>query len=109
MSPYSHKTTAVKLCSYVKFKIIFLSLHLPNHRILLNILECMMLSDIERCGSKFCPPVWFMCMVSFSHFLLIVNSSVNIIIYCFIGDGFRLVIHLGHPSWYMLHVLLHML
>jgi hypothetical protein len=52
----------------------------------------MMLSEIEKCGSRFCPPVWFMCMVSFSHLLLIINSSVNIFIYCFIGDGFRYIL-----------------
>ena len=38
------------------------------------------------------PPAWFLCLTSFMHWLLIVNSSSNFIIYCFMGQQFKQVL-----------------
>ena len=46
---------------------------------------------MQRCGDRFCPPLILMCLVPVSHLFLVINSSVNIIIYCIAGDGFRYV------------------
>lgn len=71
----------------VAIVMVFLLCHLP--RILLNIFEMTFSSKIETCGEKFMPPTWFLCLVSCSNFLVVLNSSINIIIYCVIGEGFR--------------------
>ena len=40
----------------------------------------------------FRPPVWFLCVTSFNHWLLIVNASFNFLIYCSVGTNFKEVI-----------------
>ena len=61
-------------------------------RVTLNIIEMMMASKVNRCGEEFCPPMLLMCAVPFTHLMLVLNSSANIVIYCLLGDGFRYVI-----------------
>ena len=63
--------------------------HFTFFRVGLSLVEIEEASKIERCGDKFCPPMLFMCLVPVSHLFLVINSSVNIVIYCLIGDGFR--------------------
>lgn len=58
-------------------------------RVVLSIMEFTMAAKVERCGDAFCPPMLLMCAVPISHFMLVLNSSVNIIIYCVLGEGFR--------------------
>ena len=60
-------------------------------RVGLSIFECSLTSKMQRCGDRFCPPLILMCLVPVSHLFLVINSSVNIIIYCIAGDGFRYV------------------
>ncbi len=63
---------------------------MSTYRVMLNLHEFFMVSKLMRCGvARFCPPTWFMCAISVSHLLLIVNSSVNILVYCSIGERFR--------------------
>ena len=42
--------------------------------------------------TEFTPPVWFFCMTSFNHWLLIVNASCNFLIYVSVGDKFKTAI-----------------
>ena len=42
--------------------------------------------------AAFRPPVWFLCVTSFNHWLLIVNASFNFLIYCSVGTNFKEVI-----------------
>ena len=35
------------------------------------------------------PPLWFLCLSSFSSWLLILNASLNFLIYCSVGTGFK--------------------
>ena len=46
---------------------------------------------IFRCGEHFTPPSWFLCLASFNNFALIFNASVNFIVYCVVGDKFKMV------------------
>eukprot|EP00093_Oithona_nana_P001636 01636.XXX_5444_4188_1 [CDS] Oithona nana genome sequencing. len=67
--------------------LVFFVCHLP--RVTLNIIEMMMASKVNKCGENFCPPMLLMCAVPFTHLMLVLNSSANIVIYCLLGDGFR--------------------
>ena len=60
-----------------------------DFRVLLNLHEVFMLSAMTACKDRFCPPVWYMICIKLNHLLLVVNSSVNIFIYCVMGDKFR--------------------
>ena len=60
-------------------------------RVTLNIIEMMMASKVNKCGDDFCPPMLLMCAVPFTHLMLVLNSSANIVIYCLLGDGFRYI------------------
>lgn len=62
---------------------VFLFCHTP--RLFLNLYETF-LTSTHRQGY---PPEWFLCVISVSHLLLTINSSVNIIIYCAMGKKFR--------------------
>ena len=42
-----------------------------------------------RCGHYFTPPTWFLCATSLNHFSLVLNASVNFIIYPSLGKKFR--------------------
>ena len=44
---------------------------------------------INRCGKTFTPPTWFLCATSLNHFSLVLNASVNFIIYLSLGRKFR--------------------
>ena len=68
--------------------IIFLLCHLP--RLVINLAEFLMSSSINECPD-FKPPGWVVCLTSFMHWTLIINSSSNFIIYAFMGTLFRKV------------------
>ena len=71
---------------------VFLVCHIP--RVVLNIQELLMLEDLLQClGELFAPPAWFLCLTSFNHLLLGINSSVNFLIYCSLGN--RLFVRLN--------------
>ena len=42
--------------------------------------------------AEFFPPLWFLCITSFNHWLLIVNASCNFFIYCSVGKNFKTTI-----------------
>ena len=68
---------------------IFLICHAP--RIILDIHELMTIKQSEYCNQKgaFSYSAWSVILLSVSHFLLVVNSSVNMIVYCLLGSRFR--------------------
>ena len=81
---------AKKWCFLGFFGHFFISIWLfETFRVVLSIVEFSMAAKVNRCGDAFCPPTLLMCAVPISHFMLVLNSSVNIIIYCFLGEGFR--------------------
>ncbi|CAB4060863.1 unnamed protein product [Lepeophtheirus salmonis] len=64
-------------------------------RLILNFYDFTVVEEIidcERKGVGRFPPPWIVCSVSVSHFLLMVNSSVNFLVYCFAGTKFRTIL-----------------
>ena len=71
------------------FVLVFLVCHFP--RIFLNMHEMYTLSWSMEClkhtSNGF--TMWSLVLVSVSHFLLVVNCSSNILVYCFMSSKFR--------------------
>ncbi|QQP42184.1 Uncharacterized protein FKW44_016769, partial [Caligus rogercresseyi] len=74
---------------FMAFILVFLICHLP--RLLLNIHELLTIADTMECKKRGIYRFSLLSMVSISvsHFLLVVNSSTNIIIYCALSSKFR--------------------
>jgi len=68
--------------------VVFIICHIP--RVILNCAEFFMLDQILNCPDTFTPPNWNLCLASVNHALLIVNASINFIIYTSVGDSFKL-------------------
>ena len=67
--------------------VVFIICHVP--RIILNCTELFMLDTILSCPDTFTPPNWNYCLASVNHALLIINASINFIIYTSVGDNFK--------------------
>ena len=69
--------------------LIFLVCHAP--RIILDINELATIKISEYCESigALEYSFWSILVLNISHFLLVVNSSVNMIVYCLLGSRFR--------------------
>ena len=67
--------------------VVFIICHVP--RIILNCAELFMLDTILSCPDTFIPPNWNLCLASVNHALLIINASINFIIYTSVGDNFK--------------------
>ncbi|XP_023328276.1 probable G-protein coupled receptor 139 [Eurytemora carolleeae] len=66
---------------------IFLICHTP--RILLNLVENLQMEHFYNCQGEMKVPAWFHCLTGLNHLLLILNSSINFLIYCVCGTRFR--------------------
>nr|XP_040563744.1 G-protein coupled receptor daf-37-like [Lepeophtheirus salmonis] len=80
---------------------VFLICHIP--RIVLSLHETVVIHDILQCDQMNAGnymPYWVYILTYISHLLLVVNSSVNSIIYCGLSSRFRkqLLRFLGHYS-----------
>ncbi len=72
--------------------LVFLVCHFP--RILLSIHEMWIMEDILKCskaGRKVFP-LWALIFSMVSHLFLVINSSVNSLIYCILSSRFRLAV-----------------
>ena len=62
-------------------------------RLLLNIHELITIKEAMMCGKQGHPyhpfSVWSMVTISISHFLLVLNSATNILVYCLLSSKFR--------------------
>ena len=60
-------------------------------RLLLNIHELITIKEAMMCGKQGHHPfsVWSMVTISISHFLLVLNSATNILVYCLLSSKFR--------------------
>ena len=86
----SSSTNEVNLATVlICIVIMFLLCHSP--RLIINLAEFIISKSYSDCD-QFRPPAWFLCLTSFMHWLLIVNSSSNFIIYCFMGQKFKQVL-----------------
>ena len=64
-------------------------------RVILNIYDSSVVDKIIECEKKKMgryPPAWILCTISVSHLLLMVNSSVNFLVYCVAGKRFRSIL-----------------
>jgi len=66
---------------------VFLICHVP--RVILTVHEWVLTSDIIRCGRWMMRPTWNLCVTSANHLTLVINASVNFLIYCSIGTKFK--------------------
>ena len=71
------------------FVLVFLLCHSP--RLLLNIHELITIKEAMMCGEQGHHPfsVWSMITTCISHFLLVLNSATNILVYCLLSSKFR--------------------
>ena len=87
-------TADIKLAP-ILFGVVIVFILCNSLRVLLNIYDFTVLDDIIECHKKGVgryPPTWVMCSVSVSHLLLMVNSSVNFLVYCVAGTRFRRIL-----------------
>jgi len=66
---------------------VFLICHIPG--VILNCTEFFLVDEIIECPDHFIPANWNLCLASLNHALLIVNASINFIIYTSVGDSFK--------------------
>ncbi len=79
----------------ILFGVVIVFILCNSLRVLLNIYDFTVVEDIIDCHKKGVgryPPTWVMCSISVSHLLLIVNSSVNFLVYCVAGTRFRRIL-----------------
>ena len=70
--------------------IIFICCNTP--RTIIDIWEFYHLENIVNCNesqSPFFPEKWIECLTHISHFTVILNSSINFLVYCVVGHNFR--------------------
>ena len=74
---------------FMVFVLVFLICHVP--RLLLNIHELMTIKEAMACIKMGERPfsLWSMITICISHFLLVINSSTNILVYCLMSPKFR--------------------
>jgi len=74
---------------FMGFVLVFLVCHTP--RLLLNIHELATIREAMQCeqAGKNGFPLWSLILISVSHLLLVLNSSINILIYCLLSSKFR--------------------
>ena len=67
--------------------VVFLICHIP--RVVLNCTEFFLVDQMIECPDHFMPANWNLCLASVNHALLIINASINFIIYTSVGDSFK--------------------
>ena len=74
---------------FLGFVFVFLICHTP--RLFLNIHELIVMEEAMKCQSLRQEPfsLWSLLLINVSHFLLVLNSSTNILVYCFMSSKFR--------------------
>ena len=79
--------------------IAFFICHLP--RIILSIHEMWTVNITIKCAQRghWSFPIWALIMSQFSHFLLVINSSINCLIYCLLSSRFRKIVAQYAKKW----------
>ena len=79
--------------------IAFFICHLP--RIILSIHEMWTVNITIKCAQRghWSFPIWALIMSQFSHFLLVINSSINCLIYCMLSSRFRKIVAQYAKKW----------
>ena len=72
----------------ILFGVVIVFIFCNSLRVILNIYDFSVVDAIIKCEQKGVgrlPPAWILCSISVSHLLLMVNSSVNFLVYCVAG------------------------
>lgn len=80
----------------VLFGVVIVFILCNTLRVFLNVFDFSQIEaiiDCEKKGVGRMPPAWVMCSVSVSHLLLMINSSVNFLVYCVAGSKFRSILY----------------
>ena len=74
---------------FMGFVFVFLICHMP--RLFLNIHELIVMKGAMECQYHRQEPfsMWSLILINVSHLLLVLNSSTNILVYCFMSSKFR--------------------
>jgi hypothetical protein len=74
---------------FMGFVLVFLVCHFP--RLLLNIHELVTIREALECTDRGQQgfSLWSLVLIHISHFLLVLNSSTNCLIYCLLSSKFR--------------------
>ena len=77
----------------------FFICHLP--RIILSIHEMWIVEITIECArrGKYSFPIWAIIFNKFSHLLLVINSSINCLIYCLLSSKFRKIFLQTAKKW----------
>ena len=76
-----------------------INLEIPFFRLVLNLVEYLYpnISFLDSCGCSQ-GPVWVFVLVKISNLFLVINSSVNFVIYFSIGDVFKKVVERSNST-----------
>jgi hypothetical protein len=88
--PQSHLNSDLNLAP-ILFGVVIVFVSCNFLRVVLNIYDFAVVDSIIDCESKGVgrlPPPWIMCSISVSHLFLMVNSSVNFLVYCVAGTRY---------------------
>lgn len=80
----------------VLFGVVIVFVFCNTLRVFLNMYDFSVVDQIIGCEKKGVgrmPPAWIVCTVSISHMLLMINSSVNFLVYCVAGSKFRTILY----------------
>ena len=80
----------------VLFGVVIVFVFCNTLRVFLNMYDFAVVEEIISCEQKGVgrmPPPWIVCSVSVSHLLLMINSSVNFLVYCVAGSKFRSIFY----------------
>ena len=101
-STTQQQTPALSSCSNndinlapILFGVVIVFVICNSLRVILNIYDFSVVDHIIECESQMMgryPPAWILCTISVSHLLLMVNSSVNFLVYCVAGTRFRSIL-----------------
>ena len=84
---------------FMGFVFVFLICHMP--RLFLNIHELIVMKGAMECQYHHQEPfsMWSLILINVSHLLLVLNSSTNILVYCFMSSKFRKECNKFHHSF----------
>ena len=74
---------------FMAIVIVFLVCHFP--RILLSLQEMLIIKNTMACANQghYPFPLWVLVLTYFSHILLVLNCSMNSVIYCIVSSKYR--------------------
>jgi hypothetical protein len=95
LSTWNNPANADVKLAPILFGVVIVFVCCNSLRVVLNVYDFLDVDAIIECqrnGITRYPPTWVYTLTSVSHFLLMVNSSVNFLVYCVAGTRFRRIL-----------------